>query len=106
MEYKLTIRQHRLLVEALRRWVAFQRRRRSLERAWLGLGTYTTYKPALEGGLMDYATSPNPGHITWWKLTPLGIAILKTWIAKGYSDYRGYTVPVQPPRSGKLLQEE
>ena len=35
---------------------------------------------------MEYATNPNPGYMTWWKLTPLGAGIVAAWIGSGY-DY-------------------
>ena len=106
--YKLYSAQYCLMVEALRRWVAFHRDREleALESAWLGLGTYSYYKPALDAGLMTCATAPNPRYyLTWWKLTPKGAAIMKAWIAGGYTGY-GYGGYDSPPRSGELQGED
>ena len=83
----LTKRQHWLLCEALRRHTRFNLTdlNQPLKWAWTGLGPYTLYKPVLDGGLMTYATSPNPGHTTWWRLTDLGAAIVTVWLDQGYS---------------------
>jgi len=56
-----------------------------LTEAWTGLGTYTTYKPAYDADLMTYATGPNPGYVTWWKLTNKGAAIVQQWLDQGYT---------------------
>lgn len=85
--YKLTTRQHRLLCEALRRQTRFNMRDRKypLAFAWLGLGTYTTYKPAIDAGLMTYVHKPNPGHAQWWKLTEAGERIVQKWLDSGFT---------------------
>ncbi len=73
-----------LITEALRRW-----RLRSdgdhtggqaLTTAWTGLGSATTYKPAVDAGLMECATSPNPGYMTWWRLTEAGAKAVQALI--------------------------
>ncbi len=84
---KLTKRKHWLLCEALRRYCRFhlQDLRRPLIDAWTGLGSYTQYKPALDSGLMIYATSPNPGYTTWWRLTEKGAKIVQGWLDTGFT---------------------
>jgi len=84
MNYKLKSKEHYLLCEAIRRYTRFHPGK-SLDKAWTGLGTYTTYKPALTAGLMEYVHEPNPGAPQWWRLTAKGIAIVQHWIDRGYT---------------------
>jgi hypothetical protein len=80
----ITTRQYRLLLEALRRFTRFAEGR-SLTVAWTGLGSASAYKPALDGGLMTYATEPNPGYSTWFRLTEAGAAIVGKWLDAGFT---------------------
>lgn len=75
---KLTVRQERLLTEAARRFLEFNEFNQGFTEAWTGLGTYTTYKPVFDAGLMV----PHDGKLTkrimmWWVLTPKGAKIVK-----------------------------
>jgi hypothetical protein len=80
---KLTPKQHILLCEALRRYTRHYKGK-DLVSSWTGFGSMTEYKPCLSAGLMDYATTPNPGHLVWWKLTPRGAAIVGKWLSLGF----------------------
>lgn len=83
----LGCRQLDLLLEAVRRYTRFGvRDNKTLENAWTGLGSYSTYKPCVDAGLMTYATLPNPGYSTWWKLTDKGCKIVLAILNRGY-DY-------------------
>lgn len=92
--YKLGAAQHRLLREALRRHICFNLAdlRKPLTEAWLGLGSYSTYKPAIKAGLMTYVHEPHPGHTQWWKLTELGARIVRAWLDSGltHEDFLPY----------------
>lgn len=89
MEATTTIREgsnaHWLLREALRRYTRFGEGK-PLTSAWTGLGSASQYKPAVSLGLMECATSPNPGYMTWWRLTERGAAIVQAWLDAG-EDY-------------------
>jgi hypothetical protein len=91
---------YRLLLEALRRWLFTPGQphlgSERLDEAWLGLGTYTVYKQAIEAGLMTYVHKPNPGYIQWWRLTPKGAAIVQGWIDAGVM-VENYEVKNPPP---------
>ena len=76
-----------LLLEALRRYTRFNNQNKSITEAWTGLGSASCYAPAVNGGYMQVATSPNPGYITWWKLTEKGAMIVNAMLKEGY-DYR------------------
>ncbi len=84
-ERLLTPQRERLLREALRRWRMRPRGEHTggetLTTAWLGLGSKTQYGPALDAGWMNYATMPNPGYATWWRLTNAGAAIVRGWLS-------------------------
>jgi len=83
---RLTEAQHWLLCEALRRFSRFGKDYdNKITKAWTGLGCYSRYKPALDAGLMTYATSPNPGFMTWWNLTRRGARIVRAWLNAGYT---------------------
>ena len=75
----LTARQEQLLMEAARRWIIIDdtHRAKGIRWAWTGLGSATYYKPVVDAGLMEIATRPNPGHLTWWRLTDKGAAIVR-----------------------------
>ena len=99
--------EYRCLVEALRRRVCFNRDpKKTITEQWTGLGCRTEYKQAETHGYMRIATAPNPGCMTWWALTPLGAAIVKQWLRRGFTpDYTdgGHGTPVNkqgeaPPR--------
>lgn len=82
-ENELTTAQKRLLMEATRRYLQFHPFSQGFTEAWTGLGTYTTYKPVYEAGLMV----PHDRKLTkrvkmWWVLTPKGAEIVKGIIAK------------------------
>ena len=77
---RLGVRQKALLQEAARRYTKFHQGESLLE-AWTGLGSATEYATAAKAGLMEIATNPNPGYITWWRLTTKGAAIVEQWIS-------------------------
>lgn len=81
---KLSRKQHELLVEALRRYTAFNKGK-SLTEAWTGLGYATDYMPVLKNGLMRRASNAYPRALSWWKLTDKGAEIVKAWIDDGYN---------------------
>ena len=83
---KLTKRQHRILVEALRRHTRFNMHdlNKPLTEAWTGLGSMTEYRPALDAGLMTCATQLHPGFSVWWKLTTRGALIVAYWLGQGF----------------------
>lgn len=68
-----------LLREAARRSQMFHRGE-PLTEAWTGLGSATLYKPVVNAGLMECATTLNPGYSTWWRLTEKGAAIVQKMI--------------------------
>jgi hypothetical protein len=81
---ELGIRQRWLLREALRRFTRFhQAEGKPLTEAWTGLGTATEYEPVVQAGYMTVATSPNPGYMTWWRLTDKGAEIVQGWLDAG-----------------------
>ena len=98
MNYKLSTNQHYLLCEALRRYTRFNLLdlKYPLDKAWTGLGSYTTYKPALNANLMTYIHEPNPRCIQWWKLTEKGAAIVQNWLDEGF-DYHDIEANNLPP---------
>jgi hypothetical protein len=83
---RLGSRQWRLLREALRRYTRFHQGK-PLTQAWTGLGSATTYKPAVDGGYMEMVHEPNPRCLCWWRLTEKGAALVQAWIARG-EDYK------------------
>lgn len=102
---KLGNRQKAVLLEAARRWLTADDhdRKNGLELAWTGLGSATVYAPAVSGGFMVCATSLNPGHSTWWRLTDKGAAVVRRWIDGGLraehfrTDWTGgYSLVEQP----------
>ena len=50
-----------------------------LERRWLGLGTKSAYRPALEGGYMRFwnGVEPTPRCMGWLVLTEKGITAMQ-----------------------------
>ena len=82
MSKRLTAKQEDRLMEALRRYTRFHQGE-PLTQAWTGLGSMTTYKSVLDAELMTYATPPNPGYKTWWRLTDAGAAIVQAWLDQG-----------------------
>lgn len=82
---RLGKKQLAILLEATRRYLAFQDENflKPLHQAWTGLGTVTTYRSVHKAGLMTIATKPNPGYMTWWKLTSKGAAIVRRWLNDG-----------------------
>lgn len=71
------------LSEAVRRYKNFAvRDGKSIEEAWLGLGTPSTYRDAIKVGVMAPACGRNtPRVLNWYKLTPLGIKVMAAWLA-------------------------
>lgn len=84
MKKALTPKQSILLREALRRYTQFHASKK-LKDVCTGLGTATEYKPVFDAGYMTYANGPNPGYLTWWKLTDKGLKIVQKWVDEGYS---------------------
>ena len=79
-------REYACLVEALRRRVRFNDDPpASITTQWTGLGMHTEYRQAEDHGYMEVATAHNPGYLTWWKLTPLGAAVVTCWLGLGFS---------------------
>jgi len=80
-ERLLTPKRDILLREAIRRWRMSPDGEhtggQTLTTAWTGLGCATEYATVLEAGWMTYATRPNPGHLTWFRLTEAGAAIVE-----------------------------
>jgi hypothetical protein len=122
--YKLGESAHDMLCEALRRFECFavrQDRRKwtisHLMNAWTGLGSRTTYKWAIDAGLMTVAprttVQANPGHTSWWSLTEEGARIVLAWHNAGFvcgKDAKGYDsfelkTPL-PPRVGEYTVED
>lgn len=61
--------------EARRRFESFASRDNTpLEKAWVGLGTPSDYRSAVEKGLMQpLHGQATPRALNWWLLTPVGI---------------------------------
>lgn len=72
------------LVEACRRYSHFHLNC-PITKAWTGLGTASEYRDAVKAGFMELATQANPGHLTWWRLTPLGAGIVLAWLGAGFT---------------------
>ena len=103
--YKLRAGAHEALVEALRRFIFFAVLRdgmdwnlKDLTNAWTGLGPAPFYKAAQKSGLMEIATKPNPGQVTWWKLTKAGAKILLYWKETSAFEAKDYAIVRIPPR--------
>lgn len=77
----LSQRQKALLEEAKRRYL-LHHADEPLTSAWTGLGSATEYAPVARTGYMEIATSPNPGYMTWWRLTEKGAAIVSQWLSE------------------------
>lgn len=108
MSYRLKTNEYELLVEALRRFECFAVRRdkktwtlEDLTTAWTGMGSMTTYRPAMEAKLMEPATpSATSGRDGWWRLTARGAEIVLGWHALGFGcGENGFSVVGIPPRS-------
>ena len=84
MKRKLGVHQKAMLLEALRRYSRFHRDEK-LTIAWTGLGSFSQHETVYNAGLMTYATSPNPGYMTWWRLTEKGAEIVQKWLDAGYT---------------------
>lgn len=100
--YNLTSRQHVLLYEALRRFLNFHPDE-DLLHAWTGLGVPSTYKPAVDAGLMEVVHPPTePRIIAWWRLTPRGAAVVAEWVSAGCKSetYGSDPYPI-PPHQGE-----
>jgi len=73
--------ERRLLEEALRRYVMFHNGE-PLTEAWTGLGYKTTYRPAVEAGLMEWIHGEEPPDRApqWLRLTGAGAEIVQRWL--------------------------
>lgn len=107
MTYNLTVRQHWLLVEALRRFECFAKggkrktwAKEDVMRAWTGLGSRTDYKPAADAGLMVIHGDYPPRVDCWWRLTDAGADIVLHWHRLGFKCDDKYLVVGDPPRKG------
>ncbi len=77
----LTKRQRLLLLEAARRYMRFHKGE-SLTQAWVGLGSVSTYRPALDADFMRTQNGKMEARIShWWVLTKKGAAIVKILIS-------------------------
>ena len=108
MKYNLGTNQHRLLVEALRRFELFAVIRdgrnwtlEDLQLAWTGLGTETDYKPVSKV-FMKPATTGAPRCNLWWCLTEKGARIVLHWHEKGYGCHGSCVINKWPPSSGVI----
>jgi len=65
----------RLMEEARRRYESFALRdNKPLDKAWLGLGAPSVYKPAVEAGLMaPLHGKATPRVLNWYLLTEAGV---------------------------------
>lgn len=77
------------LLEAYRRWIndiGGSNPNTPLGEKWLGLGTKTTYKSALDDGVMQWVYgTPHPRTMGWLKLTTTGELWMKAFTSKGIS---------------------
>lgn len=92
--------EHVALVEALRRRSRFGANPtggEGITEQWTGLGTATTYKAVVSAGFMVCATSLNRGHITWWRLTQRGAAIIRYWMDEVGYDFTTVEAGRIPP---------
>ena len=81
MSKALTKNQRLLLMEAARRYLRFHKGE-SLTEAWTGLGSVSTYKPAINAGFMRTHDGKMDARIShWWILTEKGAAIVKILIS-------------------------
>ncbi len=90
-EFAVTKKQAELLREAWRRWnlrphiPAYADEiysKKSITRAWTGLGSATVYKPVHDAGLMEPVHELQHGTTIWWRLTEKGVLalIMLGWI--------------------------
>lgn len=79
MKVKISIK--RLLFEAYRRnkMSDLHEQSKPLKLRWLGLGTYSAYRPVLDAELMNWHDGRKPPKrcMGWLILTPKGIALFK-----------------------------
>jgi len=92
----LTKNVHALLCEALRRYTQFHKDK-SLTNAWTGLGSKTTYAPAINGGYMVFDGMPKPRCDGWLYLTDKGAEIVRQWIDAGF-EFEQIEAGNLPPR--------
>ena len=83
---KLTVKEHIILMEALRRYIRFGKPEgKTLKDAWTGLGNMTEYKPLIENGLMIWIHGiPSKRTMGWLSLTNKGCTIVQSWLDAGY----------------------
>ena len=67
---KLRVGSKLCLWEAMRRMV--MKPENDLDSCLLGLGSKTMYQASLDQKLMEYSFGPNPGCLTWFRLTKKG----------------------------------
>ena len=73
----------RCLLEALRRYHSFHAGKDPLQ-VWVGLGTPSAYRAAIDLGYMVPVSTVRPRIIGWYKLTPLGLAAILHLANQGY----------------------
>lgn len=67
-----------LFAEAERRYLRFEKKNKSLDKAWIGLGFPSIYKPATKAGLMrTFDNRETPRTRNWYVLTATGIALYR-----------------------------
>lgn len=79
MTKPISVRIERLFLDVYRRNEIISRKgsNQPLEKRWLGLGTRTTYKSALDAGLMKFESDYPPRCMGWLRLTEKGIALFR-----------------------------
>jgi hypothetical protein len=79
---KMSIKVERLMNEAIRRYCLFHAGE-PLRNAWIGLGTATEYKPAIDEGLMIFhdGVKPYKRCMGWLILTDKGTTLFLQMIA-------------------------
>ena len=95
-EIKLNKGQHRVLCEALRRYMRFHHTK-PLTRPWTGLDYATYAKPVIEckPPMMKFDGIYGKRCLGWLKLTDYGAKIVQAWLDLGYTydDIEGENLP-------------
>lgn len=108
-EKKIPMAVYRILLEALRRYCSFHPGE-LLTEAWVGLGTESPYRAAVEGGYMTYHDGKKPFKRCsgWYVLTEKGARIVKQWLDNGYyyNSKNGTKSPNWPPSIPSLPDDE
>jgi hypothetical protein len=90
------------LAEALRRHIKFNWGNyvKPLNQAWLGLGTYDTYRNAVLYGYMEpVSPDQNIKYDQWWRLTPRGIDFIEKILSKGYTYDDNHVLTISGPNA-------